>query len=96
MRASRNMKKLTLIALTIFAVAFLTANQSQAGVHVSIGVPAPVYYGYGPGYYYGPDYYPYGYGYYPSGYYRGPSGYVYYAHPRWHHRYWRYHRWYYY
>ena len=86
------MKESILIALTIFSAAFLTANQSQAGVQIGIGIPGPVYPGpayYGPSYYYGPGYYPYGYGYYPSGYYRGPSGYVYYAHPRWHHRYWR-------
>ena len=63
MRASRNMKKLILIALAFFAVAFLTANQSRAGVFVSVGIPGPVYYG--PGYYYSPGYYPYGYGYYP-------------------------------
>src|SRR6266481_6733182 len=95
--ASRDMRKLFLIVLAILAGAFLTANQSPAGVHVSIGIPGPVYYG--PGYYYGPDYYSgpdyyYGSGYYyPSGYYWGPSGYVYYYHPRWRHRYWRYRHW---
>jgi hypothetical protein len=92
--ASRDMRKLFLIVLAILAGAFLTANQSPAGVQVSIGIPGPVYYG--PGYYYGPDYY-YGSGYYyPSGYYWGPSGYVYYYHPRWRHRYWRYRHWWYY
>ena len=91
------MKKLFSIALAIIFVACLTASKSQAGgVHVSIGVPGPVYYG--PGYYYGPDYYyaPSYYGYYPSGYYWGPSGYIYYHHPYWRHRYWRHRHWSYY
>jgi hypothetical protein len=90
--ASGDMRKLFLIVATILA--FWTANPSQAGVYVSIGIPGPVYYGpsyyYGPGYYYGPDYY------YPSGYYWGPSGYIYYYRPHWRHRYWRYHHWCYY
>jgi hypothetical protein len=87
------MRKAFLAVLAILIGTFLTANQSEAGIHVSIGVPGPVYYG--PSY--GPDYYYYGPGYYyPSGYYWGPSGYIYYYHPRWHHRYWRRHHWYYY
>jgi hypothetical protein len=86
------MRKLFLVVLAILIGTFLTANQSQAGIHVSIGVPGPVYYGpeYAPGYYY------YGPAYYHSGYYWGPSGYVYYYHPRWRHRYWRHHHWWYY
>jgi hypothetical protein len=91
------MRKLFLVVLAVLIGSFLAANQSQAGIHVSIGVPGPVYYdpGYYPGYYYGPTYY-YGPGYYSPGYYWGPSGYVYYSHPRWHHRYWRRHHWWYY
>jgi hypothetical protein len=86
------MRKLFLIVSTILIATFLTANQSRAGIHVSVGIPGPVYYGpaYAPDYYYGPGYY------YPSGYYWGPSGYVYYYHPHWHHRYWRHHHWCYY
>ena len=83
------MRKLFLIVLTILAAAFLTANQSKAGVTIGIGIPGPGYY-YGPGYYGGPGYY------YSSGYYWGPSGYAYYYHPRWRHRYWRSHHWWYY
>jgi hypothetical protein len=83
------MRKALLAVLAILIGAFLTTNQSEAGIHVSIGVPGPVYYG--------PDYYYYGSGYYyPSGYYWGPSGYVYYHHPRWHRRYWRHRHWWYY
>jgi hypothetical protein len=91
------MRKLFLAVMAILLGAFLTANQSQAGIHVSIGVPGPVYYGagYAPSYYYGPRYY-YGPTYYAPGYYWGPSGYVYYSHPRWRHRYWRHHHWCYY
>jgi hypothetical protein len=91
------MRKLFLVLLAVLIGGFLTANQSRAGIHVSVGIPGPVYYGpgYYPGYDYGPTYY-YGPGYYSPGYYWGPSGYVYYAHPQWRHRYWRHHHWRYY
>jgi hypothetical protein len=84
------MRRFLLIVAVILVGGFLTADQSVAGIHVSVGV-SPYYYGpgYYPGYYYGP-------GYYAPGYYWGPSGYVYYRRPYWRHRYWRHHRWYWY
>ena len=70
------MRKFFLVLAAILFGGFLAVSQSQAGVHVFVGLPGPVYYGpgyYGPDYYYGPNYY-YGPGYYPAGYYWGLTG----------------------
>ena len=90
--ANNDMRKFFLVLAAILGGGFIAVSHSQAGVHVFVGLPGPVYYG--PGYYYDPGYY--GPEYYPAGYYWGPYGYVYYRHPYWQHRYWRHHRWYWY
>jgi hypothetical protein len=102
---SMNKQKLFLL-IAVVAIGLAAVNRSQAGVHIAIGIPVPVFYGpgyygpyYGSGYYgYGPGYYGSGYygaGYYPSGYYWGPRGYIYYYRPYWHRRWWHRHHWYY-
>ena len=75
------MRKLFLVLAAILVGVFWGGSESKAGIHVSVGVPGPVYYG--PGYY-------------APGYYWGPHGYRYYGRPYWRHRYWRHHRWYWY
>jgi hypothetical protein len=89
------MKRLLIIALMAFGLAFVPVQRSDAQVSVGIGFGYPSY---------GYRYYPYGYGYYPYGYYRpyryygyytGPSYYWYngqrvYRHHRHHHHYYRY------
>lgn len=84
----KNMRKFFLILFAALAVVLMTQPKAEAGIHVSIGIPGPVFYGpgYYPGYYYGP-------GYYAPGYYWGPYGYRYYARPYWRHRYWGHRHW---
>jgi hypothetical protein len=85
------MRKLFLVLVVVLVGEFFAVDDSKAGIHVSVAVPGPVYYGpgYSPGYYYGA-------GYYAPGYYWGPYGYRYYRRPYWRHRHWRHHRWYWY
>lgn len=78
------MKKFLLMIALLGLISFGFSTPASAGVHVSVGIGGPAYYG-GP--YYGRGYYPYGYG--PAYYYGGPNVYIGQGYYPWYNGYYR-------